>query len=82
MVNIPENRGPLSAEHIGRRIIYSFGRQLREGVVEEISPSGGAFCVDGRWLPNQPEVLVEFLPVKPPSGPQRVSPARIAGRAV
>ena len=46
---------------VGKRILYSYGWVVREGKVEEISPSGNYVKISGSWVSAYQVELKETL---------------------
>lgn len=71
----------VGTQHIGRRGLFRSNRSVKEGVIQELTPSGSMFRINAsEWLENKAETLIELLPDRqieapPPAKGGRHQPA-------
>ena len=59
---IVEDSRIITKSHIQKRVLFRQAKTLKEGIIEELSPSEGAVMVSGSWHENKAGFVIEFLP--------------------
>ena len=66
----------IEKEHLKKRVLFRAGKALKEGIIDELSPSSGSVKIAGGWYDNEAGLVVEILPdIKIKPKPTRSSPA-------
>lgn len=65
----------ITKQHLKKRALIGSGKTLKEGVIEELSPSGKNVRIGAAWHENAAGLVVELLPDLPKTTkPSRFTP--------